>query len=232
MATERDRAGTRLAVDRRVIDDPTFPYRVAFGLAVFAVLGAIDVLRNPRNPKRLKEYAFLFAVTGAVMLYGLGHDAVTFTLSPEYFHAVKGLRTPTFFPDVAKLALMASWTAGLAIGLVLLVANNPSPTLPQLRYPRLARYVEWPLGCSLLADAAAVAIALVWPRWCADVLDVDARETRASASVALVWCIHIASYAGAIVGLVIAAVQVRRERRRMRSNNKRIPPGCAPSRPG
>ena len=59
------------------MDDPTFPYRVAFGLIVFGALGAIDRIRNPRNPTRLREYGFLFGVTGAVMLYGLLPDAVT-----------------------------------------------------------------------------------------------------------------------------------------------------------
>ncbi|HHH27511.1 MAG TPA: hypothetical protein ENK57_04055, partial [Polyangiaceae bacterium] len=78
-------------------DDPTFIYRVAFGLTVFATLGVRDLLKNPQNPSRLKEYLFLFSVTAAVMSYGLAHDLLTFSISPSYFSAVKGLPRGRFF---------------------------------------------------------------------------------------------------------------------------------------
>jgi hypothetical protein len=193
-----------------VVNDPTFPYRVAFGLTIFGVLGVIDVVRNPQNPKRLKEYAFLFGVTAIVMLFGLVHDAVTFSLSPDYFRVIKGIRSGSFFPDVAQLALAASWTVGLVIGLAFLVANNPSERWPQLPYRRLARHLLWPaVMAPLLAVFMAVATRLA-PEWVAERLGSSALR----ADVATVWVAHIGTYVGAVSGLVAGVVQITRERRR------------------
>lgn len=179
------------------MDDPTFVYRLAFGLAVLGVLGIRDLVRNPDNPKRLKEYAFLFGVTLVVMGYGLAHDAVTFAISPRYYREEKLLAVVDFFPDVAVLALQASWTAGLGVGLAILVANNPSKRAPQLPYKRLAWFLLLPLTCSPLVAATFGGLArLVW--------QFDLKST--------VHLIHIGTYAGAIVGTVAAALAIRRAR--------------------
>ena len=102
------------------MNDPTFPYRVALGLLALAVLAAIHTRRHPDNPTRLKEYAFLFGTTVLTMLYGLLHDRITYRLSPAYYTIYKGIAAEHFWPEVGRLALEASWTAGLAIGVVLL----------------------------------------------------------------------------------------------------------------
>lgn len=195
-----------------MVDDPTFPYRVAFGLTVFGVLGAIDVVRHPRNPKRLKEYAFLFAVTGAAMLHALLHDAVTYALSPDYFRVVKGLPARSFFPEVAKLAAMAGWTAGLAVGLTLLVANNPLPRLAQLPYSSLAHELRWPLGGSVLLAATLGSAAELWPRPWVRLLALGGLPIEAPHHVAMVWAVHIGTYTGALAGLARAFLRVRRRR--------------------
>ena len=195
-----------------MVDDPTFPYRVAFGLTVFGVLGVIDAVRNPQNPERLKEYAFLFAVTVAAMLYGLVHDATTFSLSPEYFSAVKGLRAPSFFPDVAQLALRASWTVGLAIGLTFLIANNPCKQRPQLPYSRLARHLGWPIVAAPTFAAFLAVASMVAPQWSSRALGVTALEVQDFGTVAMVWAVHLGTYSGAAVGLVAAVARIRNER--------------------
>jgi len=179
----------------------TWPWRLALGLGLLAVLAAIDLVRHPKNPTRIKEYGFLFAVTGATMVHGLVHDLVTWSFSPEYFAVGKGLGdcADSFFPEVAALALKASWSAGLFIGLVLLIANNPSKRRPQLPYRRLARFVLWPLACSV---GAAVVAGL-------------ASYLSGAAEFSQVWAIHIGTYVGALVGVITGAVLVRRERTRL-----------------
>lgn len=193
-------------------DDPTLPYRVAFGLTVFGVLGMVDLVRHPRNPRRLKEYAFLFGVTGAVMLYGLAHDAVTFAIAPEYFTVLKGLGEEAAFVDVARLALMATWTAGLAIGLALLVANNPSRRLPRLGYRALASELRWLAASPAVAIACGAGTAL-FPQATVRLLDVGAWPVRHPEEVAIAWAIHVGSYAGAALGAIAAVPRVRARRR-------------------
>ncbi len=204
-----------------MVDDPTFPYRVAAGLAIFGVLGAIDLARNPENPKRLKEYIFLFSVTGAVMLYGLAHDRITFALSPEYFRVVKGLRAESFFPEVAELALMASWTAGLVIGLALLVANNPAERLPQLPYRRLAGYLGWPAVVSVAFAVASYVAVGIEPRWTIETLAIDEMPIERPGALAAVWAAHIGTYGGAVVGIALAVTGIRAERHAHAPNCRR-----------
>ncbi len=116
-----------------------FRYRVVLGVLFFALLGFVDVCRNPSNPRRAREYLFLFSCAGIAMGYGVAHDFVTCHISPAYFVWGKGLESAAdgFNFDVVKLALMASWSAGLIVGVVLLLANNPREGRPQLGYPAL-----------------------------------------------------------------------------------------------
>ncbi|MEM9070246.1 MAG: hypothetical protein AAGE52_17195 [Myxococcota bacterium] len=183
-------------------DDPTFVYRVVFGVLLLGALGARDWIKHPENPARLKEYVFLFSVTALTMLYGLAHDAITFFISPTYFRLFKGIPATSFFPDVARLALMASWTAGLAIGLVLLIANNPSAKYPQLSYRRLSALLLWPLAGALVfavvgGSFGPLFLELPW--------DAGPRPTR-------VWGIHLGTYVGATLGVGLAAAHIRRVR--------------------
>lgn len=191
------------------MNDPTFVYRVAIGLSLFALLAIVDLVRNRENTSRLKEYAFLFGVTGLTMLYAVVHDGITCTLSPEYFQTVKGLNAKDFHRQVVELALGAGWSAGLVIGTVLLVANNPSQRLAQLPYIRLCRRLLWPTTGALLAAAVLSLCPLSTPEgWLSATLEASTRE-----QIERVWRIHLGSYLGAALGLFIAAGRVRIERR-------------------
>jgi hypothetical protein len=203
----------------------TWPWRVGIGLGLLAVFAVVDLVRHPRNPTRIKEYGFLFAVTGATMAYGLLHDLFTYSISPEYFAVGKGLGAgaDSFFPEVAALALKASWSAGLFIGLTLLIANNPSKRRPQLPYCRLARAVAVPLIAALVA-ATIVGLSV---RTTSDrlsmLLRIDDLGLSDQAAFVTVWCIHLGTYAGALVGVFGAAVLVRCERRRLlRCERRRV----------
>ena len=196
-----------------VSDDVTFPYRVALGLCFFGALGAWDLRRNPSNPRRLKEYAFLFGVALATMLYALAHDAVTFALGDEYFRVVKGLESRHFDLAVAGLALKAGWTAGLVIGLVFVVANNPSKRWRQLSYRDLTRQLAWPLLSSPFAALLLGLWAHARPDAWIDALDIAWLRADSLADVVRVWAVHIGSYLGAIAGLLVASIHILRQRR-------------------
>lgn len=108
------------------MQDSTWGIRLAVGLVGLVYLAAIDWYKNPKNPTRIKEYGFLFGVTGLAMVHGLVHDFFTHAVSSEYFSVGKGMgpRGDAFGPDVALLALQASWSVGLLIGLPIIPVKN------------------------------------------------------------------------------------------------------------
>lgn len=189
--------------------DSTLAYRVLFGLAFFLVLGIADVVRNPQDPRRAREYLFLLSATLAATAYGVVHDHLTVTMSPEYFRAYKGLPDSASLRwTVTVLAVQASYWVGAVAGAVMLVANNPSPARPQLPYAMLARIGGIPLAAAA-AGALLCGLALH-----AGLLSVVARTTFGvpGGPPQVVWGIHIGSYLGGAIGLVAATVAIRRRR--------------------
>src|SRR5437868_15408094 len=116
--------------------------RIAIGVLIFAALAWWDYRRNRDQATRWREYLVLVACTLGAMAYGIVNDQITSTISWEYFYYGKDLADtlgPHLPPDSIKLHLaaalvgiQATWSAGLIIGVALLVANNPSKTLPRL----------------------------------------------------------------------------------------------------
>ncbi len=129
-------------------DDPTFVPRLAFGLMALSALLVADLRRYGRASPRLREYSFLCATAVAAIAYGIAHDWVTCGLSPDYFSIGKGIASAEsgFSADIVLLATKAAFSAGLLVGVALLVANNPRPASPQLPYRTLALQLGWPLG--------------------------------------------------------------------------------------
>jgi len=101
------------------------------------------------------------------------------------------------------------------LGLVLLVSNNPHKKLPQLGYRKLSGSLVFPgalsvmFGLCLGLGARALAKNLsAWTGLRYLGLDDDA-------GFFTVWGIHTGIYAGALFGLVLAAVRVRKRRHRL-----------------
>ena len=198
------------------MDDRTLLFRASIGAGIFLALGLWDVWRHPDNPRRAKEYLFLFGVTGAAMVYAVAHDFVTYHLSPEYFIHGKGLAAARsgFGWPVVKLALVAGWSPGLVAGAILLVANNRDKQGRQLPYAVLWRFavlvlltsggMAMALGCIFSAISGRIAASM----------DVPLAGESSRAFIA-VWGVHIGSYAGAVLGLFGAAIGVIRGKRRL-----------------
>jgi hypothetical protein len=212
--------GTILDVLHGVLsaNDSTFTLRLILGLTALGVLAAIDLIRHPRNPTRIKEYGFLFTVTGLTMAYGLIHDLVTHSISSEYFTLGKGIAEAEdgFGWPIVRLALMASWSAGLFVGVALLVANNPKTGVPQLSYRELSQMLSMPLWCSAgLAVTGAVAGFVIAPE-VAVRLELAHLGLEDPHAFVVVSGIHAGSYLGGLVGAVAAFVVVRRRRKSRR----------------
>jgi hypothetical protein len=198
-------------------DDPTFAIRLVLGLSALSVLAIVDLVRHPHNPTRAKEYGFLFAVTGAAMAYGVLHDIVTYSISWEYFAVGKNVPEAAdgFGWSVIRLALMASWSAGLFVGLVLLIANNPRSGLHKLAYRRLARKLLWPLGGTVGASVICGVVGMAFAPTLVMRLGLDDLRLHDPHSFVIVSSIHAGTYLGGIAGVVVAVVAVRCERKRL-----------------
>ena len=197
--------------------DVTFPYRVAVGVGIFAALGIWDYIRHPDNPKRLKEYLFLFGMTLAAMAYGVAHDFVTYSLSRDYYVLGKGIESAAngFNLDVVKLAMKATWSCGLIGAALLLIANNPDRLKRQLPYRTLLKYAAIPLLCSMVAEGVGGAIFCIKAMPLAAGLGWTAVLEVTDEGFFAVWGMHLGAYAGAALGVLMAAVLVVRQKRRM-----------------
>ena len=159
------------------------------------------------------------------MLYGMANDAIAVRISWEYFYYGKGLSNqlgPMVPPDPAAMhraavavGLRATWTVGLLIGALLLIANNPRPNRRQMPYRLLLR--------ELLMIGAAAAISAViggfagaqgWLNWTNAELRATWQENlfRPPRFLA-VYGINLGGYVGGAVGAVIAIARIRRRRK-------------------
>ena len=187
------------------MSDTMFVYRALAGTLLLVGL-AYAQWRRHRKLSRLREYAFLFATAAASVAYAVVHDVFTFALAPEYFFVLKDVAGDSFFPNVVWLAARAGWTVGLAIGLGLLIANNPGKRR-QRSYRQLARCVRFPLLWSLAAAFGGGLYArYILPN------ALDAWGLEEPLAVVTVWGVHIGSYVGGLIGLAHACFHVVRAR--------------------
>ena len=202
--------------------------RVAAGVGVFTVLGLIDLRRNGRAATRWREYGVLVACVLAALAYGAVNDQVTVTISPEYFLYGKELAKTVGDPPASELALRwaaavvglkATWSAGLLIGVVLLLANNPWRSLPRLPNRRLIGLLPVILLCAatLAVVGGVVGHAGLMTHWQADFEDQVRADLWRPRRYMATWGVHLGGYAGGLIGTAWAAALVIRRRGRLRS---------------
>jgi hypothetical protein len=204
----------------------TLSIRLAIGLSIFAFLAITDLHRNGKRARRWREYAFLAAVVAIAMLYGIINDQITSAISWEYFYYGKELSPilgPQTPPDraamrwqAAKVGMQATWTVGLILGSVLLIANNPSKSKPQLTFPRLFAFVPAVL---LFTALLAILFAFIGSRgglnWCSEDFRQMAQTNLFRPSHFMTaWGANLGGYIGGIAGGVIAVCRVLAARSR------------------
>lgn len=194
------------------MSDIPFGARLAALLALMVVGAALDRRRHGPAARRPGEYAFLLAAGALGAAFGFACDQVTSRLSPDYFVEGKGLDPgPGFGRAVIVLSLQAGFTAGVVLGAVLLLTNQPRPARPALPLLRLLRRAAWPLGGALVA--APVGALVVPPLALPHLRDLLVLPPDRLEAFARVWGAHVGVYGGAVVGLVVAGLEVRRARR-------------------
>ncbi|MDI1428729.1 hypothetical protein [Polyangium sorediatum] len=157
--------------------------------------------------------------TSITLAYCITHDHLTATLSPEYFLFGKDLASDPrpFRWAVTALAAKASWPLGLLAGMALRFANEPSERLPQrLPLRRLLHFVAIPMVTATLAALLLGTSPMsIDPLDQSTVAEMLAGSTHAAAFVR-VWRVHIGSYVGGALGLLLAVALVRLQRGRRR----------------
>ena len=169
--------------------------------------------------------SFLLAVVAIAMGYGIINDIITCRISWEYFLFGKGLSEKlgsTLPPDMralsweaGKIGLKASWTAGLIIGVALLMANNPSRRSERLPYRRLLS--EVPI-IFLACVACAIALGLAGyvgglTRFSTDFQEMTRNHEFRPERFIAVFGIHLGAYAGGVIGTIVAVIRIRLARR-------------------
>lgn len=206
------------------MDDPTFVWRAPIGTVVLIALALRDRARTG-TWSRARELGVLFGAALGAMAYALAHDAVTWSISREYFSVGKGLpEAATSFAPVARLALLAGWSAGLAVGLALVIANNPGrlSRLPERALaPELGRVVAYALlgagTCAALGAASEPCLGVA-------IADAGVLSPR---SYLVAQGAHAGSYLGAALGAAVSVARVRRARRWL--SERRPSPSPGPS---
>lgn len=201
--------------------------RIGAGAMIFAMLAIVDLRKNGRSARRWREYSFLLACVAVALAYGIINDQLTVGLSWEYFYygkqldALLGPQTP---PDdwplrwaAAKVGMMATWSAGLIIGVALLFANNPRPNRPPLPFSRLYRLLPLMLmipaivAC-LMGIAGYFGYLNFFNSDFAMLIEHDLWRPRRFITV---YSIHLGGYVGGLLATILAVILIRRSRSQM-----------------
>ncbi|NNE93380.1 MAG: hypothetical protein HKN23_17180 [Verrucomicrobiales bacterium] len=169
-------------------------------------------------PLLLKSTALGSLIAGA---YGVLHDQVTFTISPEYFTKFKfdqfawaGSENEPARWFVAKIGFLATWwvggIAGWALGRVAVSCGRKRPG----NGPVLTKTVIWRFWIILAVAAVSGVVGFVgsklspphaWRGW---ILDLGVSDVEAFGTVGQ---IHNFGYFGAVAGLIVAGLTLRRQ---------------------
>jgi hypothetical protein len=199
--------------------------RIAVGLAIFTALALADYARNRHRATRWREYAVLLIAVAGAIVYGVINDQLTSSISWEYFYYGKDLAEklgPHTPPDplalhlaAAVVGIKATWSAGLIIGVAILLANNPSKTLPQLPMGKLLRIIPmiFLITAIIAALGAAVGYSTLPARWNEDFAEMLQANLWRPHRFMTVYGIHLGGYIGGLVAMITAVIVIRRQRR-------------------
>jgi len=174
-----------------------------------------------------------YAVMGALIagLYGVVHDQITYSISPEYFTRLKFFQfhyadfglPPRYF--VAEIGFLATWWVGFIAGWFLARVAVPGAA-PTIARSRCCRGFAVILACALAASLVGFGLGVLrgpnadlsgWQEFASRRGIVDLP------SFVRVAYIHNASYLGGLIGLVVALVDLHRGKKQVDKAGGRSP---------
>ena len=190
----------------------SFGYRVGFLLVMLGTVAAWDYRKYGPAATKWREYGFLCSVALISACFAIANDFITASISPDYFVSGKGLSLQEFIWELLKLATEAGFSAGIVIGALLLFVNSYGTRGAPPHFARLYKLLLFP---TVGAVIGGISLGLISAQW--DPLhfagEVDFLENAAAqARFVLVWGVHTGLYAGALMGLLLAAWRLRKFR--------------------
>jgi hypothetical protein len=199
--------------------------RVGIGVGILLVLAIVDLKRHGHAATRWREYAFLVLCVAVAIAYGIVNDQITSRISWEYFYYGKDLAPilgPKIPPDMSavhwqavRIGAEATWSAGLIVGVAMLLANNPRKDWPRLSFRKLAgflpSFVAIAAGCGILLGALG---SKGWLNWMdPDFDDLFRNDLWRPERFMAVFGVHLGGYIGGTVGIVYNVWRIVRLRR-------------------
>jgi hypothetical protein len=178
----------------------------------------------PQFPLRQVPAIIRITLFGAIVagLYGALHDQASYSISHEYFTKMKFRQFSYLnfgWPErafVAEVGFMGSWWVGLLAGYVVArsgLAGLPAPEQQKHVLRTFAIAIGIAGVCGLVGALLGTALTRNsnLEEWKEYQRGLDLQDLR---SFVIVAYLHLASYVGAIIGLVVAVLYVRRVRHR------------------
>jgi membrane associated rhomboid family serine protease len=199
--------------------------RITVGVIILGILAILDWKKNGPNATRWREYRFLLITVIVAMVYGVINDQITSRISWEYFYYGKGLAetlptSPTPHPrlswEAAKIGMQATWSAGLLIGVAILIANNPRGGLPQLPQRDLLKLLPMIFAITIvIATLLGLAGFLGWlTPFSQDFQEMERLNEWRPPRFIAVFGIHLGGYIGGLLGTAIVCWMIFRRRHR------------------
>ncbi len=184
--------------------DLPFHYRMLLLGAVLTAVSTVELLLRRGDAVRWRYSLFVGVSGGVGAAYGATHDAITCSLSPEYFAVLKGLGWNGVRGKAGLLGAQAGFSFGAIIATVIAYLNERKRALDEpLRLPALAAAWAYLLpAATLVATACGLCTYLgvsesTAAHWLPAVPFDEAR------SVCTVWFVHAGSYLGGTLGLIL-----------------------------
>lgn len=186
-----------------------FGYRVVAAAGFLAMASVVEWARRGREATRWRDSLLIAAAACVFGIFGVGVDAITSAISPEYFAIGKRLGSASGLRARALLlGLQAGMSAGTLVGCVLVVANRLGRR-PSVPGPRVLRILGWPIACSVVFALLAT---LLTPYAASYEGKLESIGVRDPAAFSLVTHVHSGLYLGGLVGTVAAALWILRRR--------------------
>lgn len=200
--------------------DIHFGARILALLGVAAVFSGIDFYRNGKQATAYREYGLIFLTGMLGSIVGGINDAITSSISPEYFTFGKGLEPGSNLrSEAVRYGIQVGFSGGGVSGAILVF-------LSRYKSNRLPAPFSYLLGSLWIPVAGAILGALILPPIASrfDPFDVTSMArpvitTNRIPDFLHVWWIHFGIYAGLFLGLCIVLALVHRQRAALTMNN-------------
>ncbi len=212
-------------IDR--ILDLSYSWRIAWLIFFMLIMVHYDWRKNGSQSRRWKEYLFILAIGGIGMVYLLIANAITGSISHEFFYYMQDApEDETFRMAVAIKSLQIGFPIGVVCGGALVAANNPKPGLAPLPWKRLFVLAFVPIVFGVLCSPFTAIISVLFDplRFGSKLAPLISKEPEKLQRFLAIWGVTIGIYLGGIAGTIYAAVKIRSERNAIREKARAAAP--------